>query len=306
MTGNAIFISFDDNYLSYATSCINSILSNYPDHPVILLNYSGNQKIVAHEHLGSGRIEILQLQNDFNFTLGPVKSPIVYDRFLLWGEIFQEFNKILHLDVDTLVLRPLDDLFEHEFFITSDNHIQARSLTIHDRRIQHQLTPADISACNKLLKDDNLQSMNKIHTMANAGVFLISKKYRGPSQLNSLIRLATRYDKYLAYADQSAISIWCAQNNLKPNLDFKFNQQIRFLIDQNPSMEDTHILHFSGEAKFYNHLMLQPRHTEIYRQCDALRLFYRKVRSPSDLQGQLEPLIKLLKEPNLRDATLNS
>jgi lipopolysaccharide biosynthesis glycosyltransferase len=306
MTNNAIFISFDDNYLSYAKSCINSILSNYPSHPVILLNYSGNQKIVADEYLSSEKIKILQLQNDFNFTLGPIKNPIVYDRFLLWGEIFQGFDKILHLDVDTLVLRPLDDLFQDDFFITSDNHISARSLTIHDQRIQHQLTPTDIVACHKLLKEDGLQSMHNPHAMANAGVFLISKKYRGQHQLNSLIRLSGRYDKYLAYADQSAISIWCAQNNIKPSLDFKFNQQIRFLLDQKGSIDDTHILHFSGEAKFYDQLILNPNHTEIYRQCDLLRLFYRKTRNLTDLQRQLEPLKKLLKESNSRDATLNS
>lgn len=290
-TKNAIFISFDDNYLSYAKSCINSIFSNYPSHPVILINYAGRHKMVTDDEVRSGRVRFLNLSNDFKFCLGPINNAIVYDRLLLWTDIFDEFDQILHLDVDTLVLRPLDEFFEsRRFHIISDNHPLARTLKIHDQRIHHNMDPYASTHCTQLLEKDGLKSMNEPHKMGNAGVFLVTREHREQRQFILLIELATRYDQYLAYADQSVIALWCAKNNIQPTQDFTFNYQIRFLLQGEPGIDNIHILHFSGEAKFYDGYIKDPAHISIYRQCDLLRLFYRTTRSASELQRQLDYL----------------
>ena len=39
---HCIFMTFDDNYFKYVKVCLNSIQSNYPDHPLILVYYTGN------------------------------------------------------------------------------------------------------------------------------------------------------------------------------------------------------------------------------------------------------------------------
>lgn len=292
---NAIFISFDDNYLSYAKSCINSILSNYPSHPTILINYSGKHKVVDQKYISSGRIKFLHLSNDFGFSLGPIKNSIVYDRLLLWSDLFGEFEKILHLDADTIVLQPLDELFESsEFYITSDNHKLARALKIHDQRIRHNMDSHKTKQCNSLIVEDDLQSINKLHKMGNAGVFVIPRKNRGKSEFNAIMQLANRYNEYLAYADQSIISLWCARHGIEPKKHLKFNYQVRFLVDCKTDVDDIHILHFSGEAKFYNGFIESPKHIAIYRQCDSLRLFYRTIRTTSELEGQLQSLKHLL------------
>jgi lipopolysaccharide biosynthesis glycosyltransferase len=284
---NAIFLSFDDNYLSYARSCINSIFSNYPGHPVLLINYSGSQKILADEYIRQGKVKFIKLNNAFKFSLGPIKNAIVFDRFSLWSDCFSEYDNILHLDADTLVLKPLDDLFDaREFFITSDNDQLARIFKIHDQKLKRQsAVPAP-----HFLPQDQLKLMSEPHAMANAGVFVIPAQYRCKAQLQLLLDLAVENDAYVAYADQSIISLWCARNSIPITQDYAYNLQIRFLCERYYKTNDIHILHFSGEAKFYESYIQNSRHRELYRICDSIRLFYRIVRAPCATEEKLKQL----------------
>jgi len=46
---------------------------------------------------------------------------VFYARFMMWNDYFKQFDKILHLDVDIYIIRPLDYIFENEdFFIVSE------------------------------------------------------------------------------------------------------------------------------------------------------------------------------------------
>ena len=238
---------FDDGFALYARACLNSIKENYPNHPQLIIDYSGNDRRLT-DTLVAMRARILPPEPPPEYTRhlkkGRVGQP-VFDRFRLWRSAFRSFDTILHLDADTLVLHPLDDLFEkpHPFFVA--NHEASAGVQVFDP------VHDDNDQLTRMLCEDGLPALNAPDDMVNAGVFTLPSASRTPGNIALLARLARRYGRYLAFADQSLLSLWLAALGQRPSTDFADNFQTPFFTapDVPVAQKDIRILHFSSHRK---------------------------------------------------------
>lgn len=259
---NAIFISFDDHYANHAYTCIRSIKKHYPNHPKILINYVGEKGLPDSFLDDTLNCELIFLNISppllENIHLGPVNSPNVFTRYLLWTEAFDRFDKILHLDVDTLVLSPLDAIFEPEdFFVVSDHSNTPKYRVFKPESFRNE-------ELLRLLKEDNIKLPEGQDDMVNAGVFMIPRKYRNQYHYSKLWELTRRYNTHLLFADQSAISLWCHYNGIEISKQYEFNFQVPFVYSDSffydnyltqATIARIKILHFcwwKPEQEYYN------------------------------------------------------
>jgi lipopolysaccharide biosynthesis glycosyltransferase len=281
---NAIFVAFDDMHWHYAMNCFNSIRDNYPFHPDILVYYNGFRK---------ERIAWLKGQAWLKLFLNPelpkdliaykyhkdVVSDMVYYKYLLWTEQFDNYDNILHLDVDTIILSSLNELFEKTDFFVVKNNLYFKELQVLD-------TNKDNRAILKLRLSNVGLNFPQQGDMINAGVFLIPKKYRTPEYYNTLLNITRVFLPYLKYADQSALSLWCMLHNIKPSEDYSYNFQMplfnKFLVPRYKStgsifsfkkdiLNSIRIIHYSGSIKpdreKFMKWGLMGRYSKLFRDC---------------------------------------
>lgn len=246
---HALFLSFDDRFANFAIACLNSVRANYPDHPDIVACYTGKRADMAAllDKMGARRLRASRRVRDAfaDAPPGPVASLAVYDRLMIWAEDFDEYDNILYLDVDTLVLKPLDDLVGANEFVAVPNHEPAPDVRVFDPAL------AGDPSLDMLLKEDGLAWPGDMDDMINAGVLLVPPAARSKEQYRLLYRLYTRYRPWLHYADQSLLSLWCASNGFRPQNRYNYNFQSPFFTDDgiDLALKDIAILHFSSERK---------------------------------------------------------
>lgn len=273
---NAIIIFFDDKYFLFARSCVKSISINYPSHPEIILFYDGFRNDASKSFEEEVTFHCISFEDEFrknldfnvsDFHLGKVNNPKIYFKYFLWTDYFKEYNNLLLLDADTVVLRPLDTLFEcSDFFAVSDN------TTSEDYRLFYP-NRYDDPALLKKLEADNLKLPANRHDMINAGVLLVPKRYRNEHYKNELIQMTNNYNEYLMFGDQSAISLWCMKNKIIPSREFVFNYQPCFLFDLETKayeINEIFIIHFTWwkpKDEFYS---LYKRGSEAFLKLDDL------------------------------------
>ncbi len=246
---NAIFLAFDDAFTNYGLACIRSICLNYPSHPEIVLLYTGVDKRVFELVERVARISILDsskyaafMQTLDDYPAGPTGSHIVFCKYLVWSSYFDRWNKVLYLDSDTLVMRPLDKLFSNYGFYITPNHMPSSDSRVfrtgcrEDRKLHETL-----SRFGLVYPDD-------MNDMANAGVFMVSREWRTQRHLGTLLNLQHSFSEYVAYADQSILSLWCAMMGIEFVPDYTFNYQVAFRHQSELrfSWRDAHIIHFAG------------------------------------------------------------
>lgn len=246
---NAIVIMFNDGYFRYAKVCIESIKENYPAYPVILAFYDGRNSDILN-YLGAvEKLKICPYEPDYRQSIGlntdilnfgVVNDYRVYFKYILWTNHFAAYDKVLHLDADTMVLKPLDHLFStDEFFIVSNHYDDIfYNDSFDDGTLQLQL------------EEDGLTKEHK-DNMANAGVFVIPAKYRTPEYLRSLLEITCKYNRHLKLADQSAISLWCHINRIPVSNQYQYNFQGYFYTGVLNDFDYTniHIMHFAAGWK---------------------------------------------------------
>ncbi len=249
---NAIFLTFDDGLALCARACLNSIARNYPNHPQLCVFYDGvsaecldflssfaNLRIVSND-------EMLPLPADM--PLGEVGHIGVYRKFFVWSSFFDLYGKVLYLDIDTLVLKPIDELFAKDDFVAVSNFEPLESVRIFD--------PAHWGNRELLakLEEDGLSLPSAPNDMCNAGVLMVPARYRTSSNLATLFALTSRYQAYIKYADQSVISLWCRMNDIEFLKFFEFNFQAYFFgsdLAVDYSLDTIKILHFTSSKKPY-------------------------------------------------------
>ena len=262
---NAIFITFDDAYVEYAKNFFRSIELNYPNHPEIIISYDGKKPSVLNMLSKVKNSKILPFINNFmdlnGISLGRVNSPKVYYRYILWTSEFDEYDTIIHLDVDILILHPFDELFlQAVFFGVMD--LTPGGLTLFKTEFYKN------KKLKNILLEDNLFIPAQEIVMMNAGVFVLPKKYRTPEQFELLWSITKRYNKFTDFADQAAISLWCHCNKIVFSSNIAYNFQLSFLA--NPfvffnqitgnklSAHDVKIAHYTWwktETVFYKTLL---------------------------------------------------
>lgn len=245
MGKNTIFVSIDNNFYDLLIEFLKNIKNNYKNHPLIHIIHTNLNK--------NQELKSFLINNNIKFIKNDIGEEIVwpimlhlennydprvfYARFMIWNNYFRSFDKILHLDVDMLILKPLDYIFEKDdFFIVEDVYEWHDFIDINDIKLIKQL------------KKDNIS----VPKCSNAGMFLITKKYLTDDYLNSLIEIKNSYKDFIRFADQSIINIFLFKNNIKIENDFKSNFQYRLLFVNFLDIYwilDTKILHFNWLSK---------------------------------------------------------
>jgi hypothetical protein len=244
---HAIYLSFDDKFLSYVKACLSSLRDNFPGHPRLIVDYMGEDADVL-DFLAAHGAEWLPprpLPEYARHFIYARAGAITCNRLKLWRHDFDRFETILHLDADTLVLKPLDDLFE-----TPTPYFVANFESAPQARLFRRDTE-DHPGLRHRLGADGLRFPGQREDMVNAGVFALPRAWRSPRQIAALAWLAQRYGSFFAFADQSLLSLWLLRNGLHPSMSFRDNFQTPMFTD--PGIEiardDIRIMHFSSGRK---------------------------------------------------------
>ena len=143
---------------------------------------------------------------------------MVYYKYLLWTNRYDEYDNILHLDVDTLVLAPLDELFNRNEFFIVYNNISFREVRILPKDKKSMALAGFYLGYHGIRLPEH-------EDMINAGVFMIPKRFRQKKYLDSLVDITNDFKDLLVYADQSALSLWCIKNEIIPSDEYQYNFQ---------------------------------------------------------------------------------
>lgn len=247
---NVIFLSFDDRMEVFARACLTSIKRNYPKHPLLMIHYDGCNADTLSFLQSRDRVQLVSTADLAEipavFPPGPVGHRVVYRKYAAWSDLFNGFDKVLYLDVDLLVLRPLDELFASDDFVAVANREFDEDVRIFPRDCWN-----DAPLLAKLA-EDAIPLPTESNHMCNAGVLLVPKRFRTQAQLQRLLDITHRYGHYLQYADQSAISLWCMVNGLELCLKFEYNFQACFFgsdLAHSYSLNTIRVLHFTSSKK---------------------------------------------------------
>lgn len=257
---NCIFLSFDDLYFNYAKACINSIKSNFPNHPLILAHYLGNNQNILDflnetERLSRINHCLVQSKND-DFNLEHLGLPYSYNRkyhrFILWEDYFNQYDTIVYIDCDTLVLKPFPELFKlNEFFVVSDNSTESVFRSDCDNRKLKSFT-----------KEDSIDLDEIDNHLVNSGLLVIPKTYRTKEYRNQLWGLVHRYNEFTYFADQSIITLWMYLNQIPISKDYRYNFLIHFIGRPHilrVDIESIKIIHFALWKPNKNFIQLKKR-----------------------------------------------
>jgi hypothetical protein len=239
---NAISLSVNEDYVWHAQRLLGSLQRNWPNHPVVLVQHTGLSR-EAESIFGSfPRVRICHASTSIvgptiNLAVG-ADDRATYLRLNLWSDNFTEFDRILYLDADTIVLSPLDRLFQMDDFVMFKDHLSNMTGMFADHADQ---------VLEGLLSSDGVDLGGDI---ANAGVFMIPRRYRNRLNFDEMTALLDRYKTHIRFADQTIINLWMRKHDIKPVDDPRYN----FLIRQPHSalhalgLKNIRILHFAGFA----------------------------------------------------------
>ena len=201
---NAIYMALDSNYEKYATNCLNSLRINWVNHPKVFIFYDTlTSQFLDFLKTFNDRVKLVKIDNDHEFlNLGPVNNKIVYNKYNCWNKkYFDDFDNVMHLDCDTVILKPCDNIFngDSRFFTNNESEDMARAFK------------------------------NISIPMCNAGVFVVNKRHITDDNYKQLYEMTDTFSNESIFADQSIISMWCKSNDVKIEDDVYFNFQPQFL-----------------------------------------------------------------------------
>ena len=239
---NCIFTVVDENYEEYARACFNSIVENYTNHPKVLVYHNNLTEEFKSfvSRLNGFELVYKEMFDVSKLNLGPVDNKNVYMRYFLWTSELDKYDNVLHLDVDTLVLGNLDEVFESDEFLMFNNNEILEGVDIIEKSNEAQ----DALSSFKISYD-----VFNPPEFANAGVFVIPKKYRNKEQLFKLLSITKGLSKYLRYADQSAINLWMILNSIPISDRIEYNFQPHFFnyTTNKHELEEVKIVHFAAK-----------------------------------------------------------
>ena len=247
---NAVMVTVNERYVDFLQLFLASLHQHYPNHPEVLACIDGwsaqaKQRLQARFPFVSW-IDVKELE----WTAGPAmrhdeafNHPVMYARWAALTKRFDQYDTIVYLDVDMLVLGPLDELCASaEMRAFEETYPEKDKLVFRDR------ASADLQ---QLLLADGLQHQ-RWDVAANAGVLALPRSVRTAAHLAEAQRITRRYGHHLMWGDQSMLNIWMARHQLSVVHDCRFNYQLRLLwkLDR-PCCQfrDVRILHFNGQRR---------------------------------------------------------
>jgi hypothetical protein len=224
---NAIFYAASERFLPLLELNLSTLRSAFPEHPEIIIYHSGLSdgaiarlsvipRLRLHRHIPSER-ELGPAVTIFNERYSD--RNLSYYRFALWSEAFDEYDNVLHIDADALILKPLDALFNvNAFTIFRDRTEEGASIFVNPTK--------DPAAFEALRREDGLPEDFPI---GNCGVFVHTRSDRTRESREQLLQTLERYRPFIRWADQSVINIWMRRRGLFPVDDSEYNYQCRLL-----------------------------------------------------------------------------
>jgi len=247
MRNNCIFISANKDFFEILILCLKSIIQNYPNHPLVYICYTDFSNLEKEK--------IKRLINNVEFInnsitdkeTGPIMGhlsklidpKVFYARLLIWKlPLFSQYDAVLHLDADTLVLQDLSKLFQKkEFYIEKECYNWEDSLFYnkHDSELL------------KLIISDWL-IIPKSFQPWNAWIFLVPKKYLTKRVYNELIVTLYKYKPHIKRSDQSILNLRIIKKWIIINDEHQYNVQHRLIMNQQlfEDISNYYIIHFNG------------------------------------------------------------
>lgn len=252
---NAIFVEINQRFLPYLKVFLKNLFYIYPDCPDLLIYHTDLNEAQLrrlHKHTAVKTVRL----DDTDYASGPPMAThrpkladprISYARFLIWTDRMQEYENVVHLDTDLLILGSFDDLFAYNRFTIFEETYQAKDSLFYD--------PQDPDLL-RLLDEDGIRPPSRV---ANCGVFVVPRKDRSPDDYETLCYLLRRYDKYIKWSDQSIINLWMAKKGIRVTEGNRFNFQHRLVAKPGPvdGLREARIFHFNGVDLTYRLFLIR-------------------------------------------------
>ncbi len=258
---NAIFVIVNNNHFEYMITMLNSLLVNWKNYPTILCNYDSDlpedklDKLRTYPNL---KLVPLELKDNEVGVCPSYKTSgmlIAYGKLKIWSESYDMYDNILLMDVDTIVLNPLDELIENtELSIFRDCNKLAflkKTPELRDMLIEDGIS----DYFNANFRYDG--------EAANSGIIMVPKKYRSKENHDYLMYLLNRYKDYNIWADQAIVNLWMLKNNVIPTNGVMYNFLTLYLDPKSDYWKDKdYHSEFSKELESVSimHFALKPQH----------------------------------------------
>ncbi|WP_210463528.1 glycosyltransferase [Rufibacter roseolus] len=282
---NAIAIVVNQDFARYAKTLINSIKKNWVNHPPILLfltpdvdreleNAFSLIPKVSPKRFNPQAFEYRELLIDKNEKFES-KSFNDAGFFIVnfWSDLFSEYNNILVLDADMLVLKDLSAFMEEDSFL-GISAANERILPVFS--FNRPLLSKALSLTNAYCKALAMGIFLPPFASMNSGVLRIGPQDRTPEKYRALLKILKEF-RASTVGDQEIIYLWMQKFNKPISFDFRMNFQARFFnaIENNQipirfrrkvieASKDVHILHFNGakpdSPDFLHHPWTKDRH----------------------------------------------
>lgn len=275
---NAVVIVVNQAFAHYAKPLINSIKKNWINHPEILLFLSHDVTMELEEWFSRiGNVTVKRFDPStyeyrklLNNGSGKFDSKDFNDAgyFIInfWDDTFDEYDDLLILDADMLVLKDLTELLNTGSF-TGVSAANSRMLPVFS--FNQPMLKKLFNLTSYYFKALGMGVYLKPYESLNSGVVRIAKNDRSKKSFRVMLNLLKTFRKGCP-TDQEIILLWMKRFNKKISLDFRMNFQARFfnaLENNDKSMlhhdkireaaKDIHIIHFNGpkpdSAEFLHH-----------------------------------------------------
>ena len=244
----AVLVTVDDRYADPLHLFLGSLHRHYPRHPDVLV-CTADWSAALHDRFRRLFPFVTWIDvADLEWNTGPPMKheeafdrSVMYARWAAFTSRFDQYDRILYLDADTLVLEPLDAL------VNSSQMVAFEELFPHKTTLV--FTDRTDAALQALLTADGLDD-HDWNIAANAGVIVLPRSVRTPEHLAAAWRITSRYARHLMWGDQSLLNVWMAQYRVAVTHDCRFNYQLRLLLEDRRRccpFRDVKILHFNGQ-----------------------------------------------------------
>lgn len=204
-----IFFSTDDNYIPYLYVAISSLIKNAStdfNYRIIVLNtgvcLENEEKIKQNEKCGF-KIEFIDISDSLESIKARFKnvyhfSVVTYYRLFI-ASLFPEYDKVIYLDCDLVVLGDVSELYNVDLH---DNILAAAPEEFVRNTPEFRLYAERALGVNP-------------DTYVNAGVLVMNlKEYRKECIEDKFVELITKYDFDLLDPDQAYLNYLCADKIL--------------------------------------------------------------------------------------------
>jgi hypothetical protein len=235
MSKKAIVVTISPSYLPITALFLDSLRLTGHDLEVVVCHTHLTETHEAALRRHYLNVRLLDI-NGLDYPIGPpslgdraLNASIMYARLLIWSRVFDDYDQLLYMDCDQIVVDALDPLFAMGSFTIIADYAPETILT----------TGASTEPGPSWLAEINSA------TMANAGVFCVDRSWRTPEQTRLLESLCRQFHDRLRWGDQSLINLWMIHNRLRPRADLRFNCQVQ-LGKNHVAFPTAAIYHFCG------------------------------------------------------------